>query len=470
MERVLTWSLIVALGPLAANGAQLPKCTQTIRESPARTKYVISDLHLGLGRKDDGNWYEVEDFRFADTFQSFLDKISPNGRPAVDLIIAGDFIDFWQIVLPDAVKEQGATEEESLRKLEMVLRDRAHRATISALARFVERGNRLVLVPGNHDADLNWPAVQRRLLDEFGAAARPRIILSSGCYRAPGLHVEHGHQADYANRFANADAPFVTTEGGRRLETNWGSVFVASFYNQLERKLPFIDNLHPETAAAWWALHQEPIAEFALPQVGRLGAMLLRDQEALRNLGYVGYSLGEGAPSSAPIRTTEDLLRELAAVDPETVAKYRTLLEETAQRADDARDAVDGLSQAERATRLSRTAPNLGVLLRGDPYVERAQRIAKDDRSIRVVVMGHTHDLEEKVRELDVGSGGRWYANTGCWQKSLAVKDARDRGWDKLNLDDPAIFPDRFSYIRIEYNERGIREPAKEFWPPSRID
>ncbi|HEY4490428.1 MAG TPA: hypothetical protein VI958_00460, partial [Acidobacteriota bacterium] len=70
-------------------------------------------------------------------------------------------------------------------------------------------------------------------------------------------------------------------------ETNWGSIFVAKFYNKLELLRPFIDNLYPELAAMTWAMQNEPLRNFTLPQAGRFFVMLSQDQKALDNLGFI---------------------------------------------------------------------------------------------------------------------------------------------------------------------------------------
>jgi UDP-2,3-diacylglucosamine pyrophosphatase LpxH len=461
------WLCLALLLPVPSGAIEtVDACAQIPEPSgPVRPKVVISDLHLGSGRVSEGKFDPLEDFRFDATLESFLAAMDKDGP--VDLVIAGDFIDFWQ-VLPCARRTEGATERESLDKLRLVLL--GHKETFAVLHRFVQRGNRLIVVPGNHDVDLQWPAVQNELKAAFGAESG-QVQFAVPCYESHGLHVEHGHQYDYANRFSRAEAPMVDGPAGRRLETNWGFTFVSSFYNQIETLKPFIDNLSPSLAAAWWALRSEPPLKFGLPQVGKLLVMLLRDQRALANLGYLSYTLGdeEVAETPAPPKTVDSLVRLYENADPALAEPLKSLLQDPDVRKE-AEDALQELPDAEwRRVRIGREDPTLGRVF-VDPYIAASKDILRAHRGIRVVVMGHTHDLDASVIPLtDVGQTPKWFVNSGCWQKSRAVKDARDIGWGRLSLDDPAMFPDRFSYVRVRFDPNGIAmEPERAFWPAAR--
>ena len=221
-------------------------------------KVVISDLHLGAGRLNDRTWHPLEDFRFEDTFREFLKQEGANGR--TDLIIDGDFIDFWQL-LPelDAARpaDQGSSEEESIKKVQVALK--GHPKVFTDLAAFGRIGNnRVILIPGNHDVDIQWPGVQSRIAGAIGLPLNQKLIFAIPCLEVDGIHIEHGHQRDVANRFPHPAAPFTTAAAVKRLETNWGTTFMSRFYNKLEEARPFIDNLYPEVSTAVWAFEKEP--------------------------------------------------------------------------------------------------------------------------------------------------------------------------------------------------------------------
>src|SRR6185436_8309114 len=180
-------SASVLLGVLAVAGwtthAQ-ERCTQIPAENPLNRKIVISDLHLGIGQDQDGRWSPLEDFRFPTTFRSFLESIGKSGN--TDLIIDGDFIDFWQ-VLPELDEKRlpqlGSAEGESLAKLEVVVI--RHRATFEDLRHFAQIGkNRLIIIPGNHDIDLFWPTVQSRLQREFALPLNQKLFFTNACYES----------------------------------------------------------------------------------------------------------------------------------------------------------------------------------------------------------------------------------------------------------------------------------------------
>lgn len=64
--------------------------------SGERLLVFISDIHLGLGKQDDGTWSATEDFRWDSALQGFLEHISEKGNHEVDLVVLGDFLELWQ--------------------------------------------------------------------------------------------------------------------------------------------------------------------------------------------------------------------------------------------------------------------------------------------------------------------------------------------------------------------------------------
>src|SRR5262249_13823548 len=77
-------------------------------------------------------------------------------------------------------------------------------------------------------------------------------------YEAAGVPVEHGHASAAANRFESGHAPVGRDRDGVcRLQSSWGEIFVDQFYTDVERRIPFIDNLYPESAAILWTLRED---------------------------------------------------------------------------------------------------------------------------------------------------------------------------------------------------------------------
>lgn len=123
---------------------------------------LISDLHLGshLKPRMRGEWVHLAS-RIEETFPRFLDHYRRAG--SWQLIVNGDFIDFWNVVLPGEDGEEG--ERLAIRRLHAVLD--AHPAVEDALARFLEAGHGIVFVTGNHDAELLYPGVRAALVERL---------------------------------------------------------------------------------------------------------------------------------------------------------------------------------------------------------------------------------------------------------------------------------------------------------------
>jgi UDP-2,3-diacylglucosamine pyrophosphatase LpxH len=131
------------------------------------------------------------------------------GRPW-KLIIAGDFIDFTGMCVSPAdeittapTSEElehglGGAADHALAKLRLVMRQ--HELVMQALARFLRAGHRLVVVPGNHDADWHWASMQaefQHVLSSAGGVAPDQIEFSPWFYCEEGvIYLEHGHQYD----------------------------------------------------------------------------------------------------------------------------------------------------------------------------------------------------------------------------------------------------------------------------------
>ena len=137
-----------------------------VRAQAVRTVAVISDLHLGVGMDPaTKQWHPVEDFRWGDALKSFLRQADEAGRGATDLVIDGDAFELMTSPLPgcrDESPHAGCTEAEALARLDRVLA--AHAGEVADIGAFAKNGdNRLVFVPGDHDAALLFPSVAARV-------------------------------------------------------------------------------------------------------------------------------------------------------------------------------------------------------------------------------------------------------------------------------------------------------------------
>jgi UDP-2,3-diacylglucosamine pyrophosphatase LpxH len=361
--------------------------------------YVISDLHLGGGDADK----DLEDFFQDEAFVHFVDGVR---GPDATLFINGDFIDFAQIPPYDvpAPRHLLWPEPASLEKLEHACR--AHGACFDALARFAQVGD-VVINVGNHDLDLGWPAVQRRLADLL-RDGRVRFELRSSRYH--GVHIEHGHEFTPENALEEPDVwKHAWSVPGQQtieyLERVWGTDFMLGFYNGLERQYPFADNAKPTAAVAFQGLRKGWIGG---REIVRLVLFLKR-----RGVPWSGLS-------SALLGDEDTVNKVIDGIDDR---EWQTMLEER-RREDPAFQAeiigaAAELSPDERAI-LAGPPIRLGIAgeLPGQPSAtlgvfrdSREHRAARErlaQPGVTHVVFGHTHDIVDGELQGTLFNPGTW--------------------------------------------------------------
>ena len=237
---------------------------------PTATKvprlYIASDLHLAEGLDPRTRRYaRLEGFFYDEEFASFLAKCTADAgsEPAV-LILNGDVFDFLSCLhlpSPPERKELGfgvsgyerkyglaSSEQKAVWKLEQILR--GHPGFFTALVRWMAAGHRLVLIRGNHDLELFWPAVRWRLvehlvtlIDAAGGGLTPdelraRFEHRDWFYYEEGrIFVEHGHQYEESNCVPNLLYPVFPRNpaGGHDpvLDYPAGSWFLQIVFNRL---------------------------------------------------------------------------------------------------------------------------------------------------------------------------------------------------------------------------------------------
>jgi len=452
-------------------------------EPRARRKVIVSDLHLGPGTTDP-RFSGIEDFYADAEWAAFLER--EGARGPIDLIIAGDFVEFWQLAValgalprvddraqPPAGAVLGADQAFAAAAIELVIA--AHPGVFRALGRLLDGGDhRVIVIAGNHDADLLWPKVQLAMARAVAARDPARLVfVQSAAYQHAGTYVAHGHAYDAANRFATGHAPFGRDRDGRcRLQTSWGEVFVDRFYTETERQIPFIDNLYPESAAILWAVRDNPDAARDLGAAVRALDMLRAAQSRGLNRDAVGAVLqgvlgvpgarggGPGSAREVLDHVTDRLTRgdrsaeALAAAmmrltyDPELAQLQRGLVAAASALPDvpAALRALGGIDPGALST--------LQATLFGDA-LETAARDLIDARDVDVVVLGHTHSVGGLVKRIAGRTHAGHYANTGSWISVASVPELRARGigWDRLSLADRALFPSKMTAVIVAYED-----------------
>jgi len=197
---------------------------------------IVSDLHLTLSLDDEDTATDAAIAAFLDHHRQHRNR----GRPW-RLVLAGDIFEFVYPDMahfiarypgPDAPEPDGAgflqlwPVQALAWRLRVTMRERA--PVFLALGRFLAAGNRLEIIKGNHDVELQWATVQHSFLDtmaaimaEAGEALAPGVLEAAvdfhvWFYYEPGrVYVEHGNQYDEFNCLPNFLDPALVTDPDR---------------------------------------------------------------------------------------------------------------------------------------------------------------------------------------------------------------------------------------------------------------
>jgi UDP-2,3-diacylglucosamine pyrophosphatase LpxH len=260
---------------------------------------IVSDLHLrgGWENRTEGLYHFDEEF--ADFLRYY--RLHRGGRPW-QLVIGGDFVEFLYITDPpdpetpllrgatftDSERRYGAgSEAQKARwKLDTILRS-SHPQLLLALARFLADGNEIVILRGNHDAEMFWPEVQdhfRRLIAEHHPvdvgymamkhAVATRLRFAHWFWHVPGeLYVEHGCQYDPFCSFEYFLNP-VLPECPTRIQMAISELAIRYFTNQMKMlNAMAAENIKSVSEYVTWVVKGNPSI---LPRVLRLYAGMVR--------------------------------------------------------------------------------------------------------------------------------------------------------------------------------------------------
>ncbi len=282
---------------------------------------ILSDLHWGEGRDPDtGRVSRLEDFFYDQELAEFLERQRHRAQRAgrcLRLILAGDVFDFLLVgSVPDAEtcsrlglrpsrqeRKFGLrpTEPGSVWKLERIAQ--GHPLVFDALGALLAAGHEIVILPGNHDPELCFPAVRQRLREilltaagESGGepeACAARLRFEPWFHYEPGrLFVEHGHQYEESSVMPRLLAPLWlgrTHSGFLELDLPVGSLLVRFLHNGLKRRNPYTRNFVSLEDYLRFLSAQDMLK--VLPQVWRNARFLWR------------------AVRAAPLRTSERVQR-----------------------------------------------------------------------------------------------------------------------------------------------------------------
>jgi UDP-2,3-diacylglucosamine pyrophosphatase LpxH len=453
-----------------------------------RTTAFISDTHFGVGRGEDGQWHNFEDARWAGEFTAFLAGLDRRGDGKTDLVINGDMFELWQsLEYGDCTVEEnrdlGCTEARAIQRLERALA--GHTPEMAALGKFASAGdNRVVIVPGNHDAALLFDSLAARVIKAIAAPVGRVAVDKRGYWISTDGRIiaEHGQQIGREpNRFNNWPKPFLRWRSDLYLERPWGEQFVQMFYNSLEIKYPILDNFRGDTDGVRYVLALEgPSALGNISNFLRFAVLDVSMRQFAADLG------GEGkAPqydiAAIRMQGSRFLLESLEADDPVRKAAQSQI------EKGEVVEGIEGMSDDEiagiciaRERRQASPCPKASLGARAQAlYTTRDQIFVKHadearertGRDFDLLVYSHTHAALPAFRP-SAKLRRRWtplFINSGAWQRVVtplqmrAMQKARGLGdMDVLELK-PEDLPACYSVVIVPPYEESPR-PLLRYW------
>lgn len=217
-------------------------------------KIVVSDLHLGVGKfLEDGDINSLEEFYYDEHFFEFIKYYTGGeyGQSEIELILNGDIFNFLQIDYRGHYLTV-ITESISLEKLKNIVK--GHPKFFQALREFCARPNcSVTYVVGNHDQCMMWPATRAYLCEVLGAPIRFKNLV----YFFDGVHIEHGHMHEAANRMDPKKFFIKKNVPEPILNLPLGSHFFVDFVLRVKMLNPYIDKVRPFHSFLKWGLVYE---------------------------------------------------------------------------------------------------------------------------------------------------------------------------------------------------------------------
>lgn len=218
--------------------------------------YIISDIEIG--RRD-----QMDDSDSDEIFAEFIEFISKRGHNSntlpnnqqifpsqktgkdfekTTLILNGDTFDFLKMAYKGDYPRL-ITEEISLWKINEIIN--SHKLFFQSLKKFLtDPKHHLKFTIGNHDADLAWPEVQKRINDELES----NNIAYAHEYNLDKIHIEHGNLIDPFYTM-NPQDQIIKYKGEDVLNLPWGSRIIFSDLIKIKQNFPEEEKIQPVTEA-----------------------------------------------------------------------------------------------------------------------------------------------------------------------------------------------------------------------------
>jgi len=200
----------------------------------------LSDIHLTEIEETDPSrplWmaYKRKEFLVDDDVLKLINYVEARTDGQLELILNGDIFDFDSVrQLPTTpfapidwlARARGLGSEAWMSefKIETILKD--HQPLFAALTQFLQRGNHIVFIAGNHDLELLWPGVQTRILKALGATAQSENVRFCNWFYISNkdTYVSHGHQYDHFCAAKNAIDPLIEIRGRPQIRLPFGDL------------------------------------------------------------------------------------------------------------------------------------------------------------------------------------------------------------------------------------------------------
>lgn len=449
---------------------------------------VISDLHLGTTSRMMSRPKALADF---------LDHLTDEGGP-IDLVIAGDFIDFLGIELDDRY-EAWSPPDRARRRLKIALDqdELVYRALHDFLAK---PSNALVVLLGNHDVELVLHEIQQAIADRLAARIGRNLLFvaDGGVWTCGRLLVEHGNRYDYAN-LNDWDGLRQTRSAYSRheeppaeFENSIGSNMVAKSLSPLKPDYPFLDLLEPYgllTAYLLVALEPALLGKWsAVLRAMYAGFQSMRNREGHRppKKKQVGSNPSLPDPSAAFFgvpASFDKLAKRFGVEHPRFAVTIHFALETVkyllfnpdkngvasfirAGKPIPTKQLEDLQMVLREYLRFKKADEDLNVLYTTsdpDPLENAARRIALrpqgQESRFDTVIMGHTHyavEVPHPNRDVPL------YINSGTWidlitmKKGLLDSPEELQNWLRLLVrNDPSVRTTRSSWADVSVTPAG---------------
>jgi UDP-2,3-diacylglucosamine pyrophosphatase LpxH len=395
----------------------------------------VSDSHIGGDPGCDG-------FESPEELSALLEELAGRDGP-IELILAGDLFDFLQISPPRGGVDRAA----------LTMARPEYEGLFAALGRFASgEQNRVVYLPGNHDAEMWWnPRIretlrERGLVDEFALSYEAYVEVGG---ERKVVYCEHGNQFDPANTVEDYEDP-LDTPLGHHVVTDF-TRRVAPF-GEVSRGLDLseIKNVYPLVEIPLWVA-----SRYFYDAVGLVAAYLLLPvlvvYAVYRAIAYVLAFTG-GVPvrffqSYQELPRVHEFFLDIGLFGLLILLIFGIFFLAVRREVRHVSGAVS-LKQKPRYSPAESSKEKVRSVLRGKttpPMLPSAR-----PEEIDVFVSGHTHlpSLDE-VEKPDRGRAVM--VNSGCWLRQLQPVAPRLKG--------PPVFVSRFvlTHVRVYVQGSSLR-------------